>query len=199
MKNIFSLILILASIGLFFIYINPTYGGVTDSKERKDKSVKELKAERARYIEALNKSQDLDEVKQGLLTQYNSVSGAQKARLEKLLPDHIDSVRLVIDVVEIARKHGMRASNITIASSDTKNGKSSGKEDNGSIGPSDDKYKDADFTFILSGTYEQFVSFLGDLEKSLRIVDIESVSFDSDPSSPIYSFTLKVKTYLLNK
>ena len=63
--------------------------------------------------------------------------------------------------------------------------------------------------FIIEGRYETFISFMKELEKNLRLVDIKSVSFNvpqqssggdgggisADPN--VYSYTLKVETYWL--
>ncbi len=46
----------------------------------------------------------------------------------------------------------------------------------------------------VSGSYEAFKSFLRDLERSLRIIDINSVSFSAS-SKDQFDFSLKGKTY----
>ena len=58
--------------------------------------------------------------------------------------------------------------------------------------------------FSTQGTYSNFVNFVKDLEKNLRIVDIVSVDFSSSSGigvnpalSSIYKYDFKIKTYWL--
>ena len=55
-------------------------------------------------------------------------------------------------------------------------------------------------------SYSNFVSFVKDLEKSLRVVDVNSITFSStesvgtsQASSDMYKYEFKVKTYWLKK
>ena len=56
-----------------------------------------------------------------------------------------------------------------------------------------------DISFSIEGSYQNFLKFVGDLDKSLRIVDVQSVTFsslsDKDASSYLYNF--KIRTYWL--
>jgi Tfp pilus assembly protein PilO len=58
--------------------------------------------------------------------------------------------------------------------------------------------------FSTTGTYNNFLNFMKDLENNLRIVDISSISFSSNASSGvgsvasnIYTYDFKIKTYWL--
>jgi len=91
MRNITAIILILASIGLFFGYIDGTYS-----------DVKELRIEQADYDRALSNSKELQAERDKLLAKFNNIGTVDLDKLNKLLPDNIDNVRLVIDVDNIA-------------------------------------------------------------------------------------------------
>src|SRR3989344_2618120 len=62
-----------------------------------------------------------------------------------------------------------------------------------------------ELSFSTEGSYGSFVGFLQSLEKSLRIIDIESIRFSSaelpGSSQPkdVYKYDFKVKTYWLKK
>ena len=79
--------LIIASIGLifagsiFFAYTKPSYANVGL-----------LKAQIAQYDEALQKAAQLDQLKQDLLSKYNSFNPEDIDRLQLLLPDHADNI-----------------------------------------------------------------------------------------------------------
>ncbi len=74
MSNIISIILILASAGLFFGYIDPTYTGI-----------KTLLAEKAEYDGALTRSKELQIERDKLLTKFNAMPKADRDMLAKLV------------------------------------------------------------------------------------------------------------------
>ena len=49
----------------------------------------------------------------------------------------------------------------------------------------------------VTASYDNFIAFLKDLEKSLRLVDVVSLTFTAPESSPTYDFTIGLKTYWL--
>src|SRR3989338_7722833 len=120
MSNIISTILPISSLGVFFGYINPAYGALTGAQELTGRSVKELKEERSRYIDAMNKTREIEDARKGLLSKYNGILIEDRERIEKLLPDHIDSVRLIIDINNVASQYWMTLKNITLTGVETR-------------------------------------------------------------------------------
>src|SRR3972149_11708206 len=96
MKYILPAILILASLGLFFLFINPTYP-----------EVKDLKAKVDSYNEALNNSKKLQSVRDVLVSKYNGFSPDDIDRLGKLLPDNVDNIKLVLEIQRISAQFNM--------------------------------------------------------------------------------------------
>ena len=86
MSNLISIVLLIASVGIFFGYINPTYGAVTNKEDIKNRSIQELTAEKGRYTDALNKTREIETAQTGLLEKYSHIPLEDKERLEKLLP-----------------------------------------------------------------------------------------------------------------
>lgn len=193
MNNLTGTILVLASLGIFFGYINPTYGGVTGSTKLSDKSIKELQVDKGEYTDALSKATEIEEARKGLLRIYNDIPSEDLDKLLKLLPDHIDSVRLIIDINNVGSKYGMTLQNITLADSSGPNEKSSSS----SIGPKESKYSSVVLRFAVSGSYDNFRSFISDLERSLRLIDIDTISFSTKGEADIYDFNVTVSTYRL--
>ncbi|MDP3965268.1 MAG: hypothetical protein Q8Q13_00520 [bacterium] len=186
MNNFTASILIIASVGIFFGYINPTYGGRTGYLELERRSIVELREEKDRYAEALEKTKEIERARTGLLEKYNNISIEDRTRLEKLLPDHIDSVRLIIDINNIASGYGMTLTNISISES----GVSGFEESNEAIGPQEERFRAVEFRFGITGAYDEFRAFLFDLERSLRLVDVRTVTFGADEEEYDYSITL---------
>ncbi|HJL55844.1 MAG TPA: hypothetical protein QGF60_01410, partial [Candidatus Paceibacterota bacterium] len=100
----FPIILILLSVGLFFGFIDPTYN-----------EIQIILQEETRFDQALDKSKELQEVRDRLLSRYNTFSTNDLDRLTKLLPDNVDNVRLVLDIDNIASVYGIRIKNVAIS------------------------------------------------------------------------------------
>lgn len=198
MKYILPTILILASLGLFFLFINPTYISVQDLKVKVDS-----------YNEALNNSKKLQSVRDTLVSKYNNFSPDNIDRLGKLIPNNVDNIKLVLEIQRISDQYNMNVENIKY---DTLKQDTTGTNTfaaQAAPGPKKD-YADFNLEFSVKGSYSNFVGFLGSLEKSLRIVDIQSLSFSSaDVSSQtvnststvtpkdFYKYDFKIKTYWL--
>lgn len=203
------IILIALASTLFFVFTNPIYNDVSV-----------LRAQMASYNEALNNSKTLDSERDSLTAQYNQMNPDDLSRLQKLLPDNVDNIRLILEIEQIAAPYGMSLTNIKYdASSDTN---SAGSTANGTIiqggstntSASSKSYGVFNLEFSTSGTYDNFINFTKDLENNLRIVDISSISFSSDASntntsgtstgkkvgtntSEVYNYDFKIETYWL--
>jgi len=174
-KAVLPIVFILATIGIFVGYISPAY-----------QDVKTLRAEAGEYDEALDKSRELQQVRDALLSRYNTFSPNDLNRLARMLPDHVDNVRLVLDIDGIATKYNMRTRNVVVA-------EESNEE---SVGPSSTLYESVVVSFTVTATYPDFVRFLEDLERSLRLVDLTSLSF-AVSEGDLLEFKLGVRTYWL--
>ncbi len=208
MKNITPIALLLASLGIFFGYVNPTYTGTTGAADTSKMSIKELQTEAADYNDALNKTREIELTRDGLLAKYNAMSDIDKERINKLLPDHIDSVRLIIDINNIAAKYGMSLSDISLSgmpSAPAAAGTASGTPAPVN-GPNDLPYNSVKLGFSVTGNYSDFYSFLKELEESLRVVDVTSLSFSAAKTSSgqtaaagsgAFTYTMTIRPYYL--
>ena len=181
-RLILPILFILLSIGLFFMYIDPMY-----------MDIKETLAEEEKFDKALDKSKELKGIRDALLAKYNTFSTNDLDRLEKLLPDNVDNVRLVLDIDHIASTYGMRIKNVNISVADDR------KE--GAIGSSNKLYESVGLSFSITSSYDTLKQFIKDLEKSLRIVDVMNISITStgtaEIKNDIYSYNIGLKTYWL--
>lgn len=179
-KLAFPIIFILLSAGLFFIYIDPTY-----------EDIKKIITEEQRVDEALDKSKELQEVRNRLLSKYNTFSTNDLNRLKKLLPDNVDNVRLILDIDHIASIYGMRLKDVVVSVPDNRQAII--------IGPDNAPYKSVNLSFSLLSSYENMMNFIKDIERSLRIVDIIGISFTQlkSDSNEFYEYRIEIKTYWL--
>jgi len=209
MSNLFGLILLLASAGLFFGFTNPLYTGDSGSAEINKRSIKELRKDEAEYREALERTAEIERVRVGLVSKYNEIKSDDREKIAKLIPDHIDTVRLLIDLSNIAKGYNMTLTSISIGvgnGHEKSNGAkasallSGGSEVGavGAIGPDAKVYSTFGLSFSVSGSYENLVSFVRDLEQNLRLTDITALSLSAgDLSGSVYRLDLALTTYKL--
>lgn len=183
MKFILPSILIALSIVIFFFYIKPTLDDIST-----------YKGQVSQYDDALNNEMKLEQDRDALSNAYHSFPLDAEDRLGKLLPDNADNIRLVIDIQKMAIANGVNVVSTEFDSNQGATGTSA------SLDPraAQKDYGIFNLTFSVSGTYQNFLNFLKQLEASLRIVDIQSIDFSSgDKTNSNYTFLLKVDTYWL--
>jgi hypothetical protein len=163
--------------------------------------VKVLKAQASQYDEALSNSRKLQEQRDTLGVKYRGISPESLARLSKMLPDTADNIRLVIDIQQMAQSYGMQIASIKF---DTTQGVSSVNAAAVSAGTPADVAQAAkdygvfDFEFVTTATYPNFLSFIKDVESSLRLTDVQSIDFSApDPVKGTTNYTVKLRTYWL--
>jgi Tfp pilus assembly protein PilO len=176
MKQSSAFILILISIGLFYTFITP-------QKEK----VKTLKAQADEYNNVLDSVTELQETRDALMQKYESLPQAEIDQLTKILPDHVDNVRLALDIDGIAARYGI---SIRTIQTETEVVGDIFGDDNGKV------YEKVTVTFSFASNYANFRKFLADLEKSLRLIDVKSVGFQATDNG-IYDYKISFDTYWL--
>lgn len=180
MNLLTPIFLIIASVGIFYGYINPNYRG-----ENVPMNIEKLMQERKKYTEALNNSNDLISVRNNLVEKSNMMHADNLERLKKLLPDHVDNARLIIDIDGIASRYGLNIRNLGI-------GNDVGNQ--GELGPDNNPYGTINLKFNVIAPYDKFRTFIKDLEESLRIIDVVGISFSSTETG-YYDYGVTIKTY----
>ena len=203
MRLIIPIILIGVSVTVFVVFANPFY-----------KDIKELRAQVVSYDDALEKSKELEKAQEKLTAKSNSIDPVNLGKLQKLLPENIDNIRLILEIEQIASPFGMILKDVKYSPTDTKKEttKAGATTVQGEVQAMPSLSKDYgiwDLSFSTTGTYNNFLNFTRALENNLRIVDITSVNFSSDAtsagSSPVskipdvesYKYDFNIKTYWL--
>ena len=195
MRNIMPLILIIVSIAVFFFFIDPQY-----------KEVKSLQVEIEENNKTLDLATQLRQKREDLKEKYNSISFDEKNELEKLLPDTVDNVRLIIDINNIAEKYGVVIKDISVSTDeDSENDiKVVESEFTDIVGDSSLSYPDTSkigiisFSFSVSTQYDVFLELMKALQQTLRIVDIRDVTISRDSEDEVfYSYKITMDTYWL--
>lgn len=191
MKQGLPLILITLAVLTFIFFIDP-----------QNKEVQSLLKQKQENDTMLGLAQELTDKRKTLDNAYTAISIEEKQRLSKLLPDTVDNVRLILDINNVAEKRGLLIRDIAVTregekTENTPRNTMTSVDTAGDIGT-------ITLSFSVTAPYDQFISFLKDLEQALRIVDVRAleVSPASTPNAPrnantLYTFAITLDTYWL--
>lgn len=201
MKSILSIILIVAAALLFFFFTKPKLAELSASQ---------LEVSQLNIAEAAAKK--LEQRIAKLVEANNSISDEDKTKIETMVPNSVENVKLIIDFDKTlqamtdergtAALYARNNNGSKISIENPKVTQSSSVSD-GNFDAS--KLGVVSFSFSVSLTYGDFIEFLRRLEHSTRIIDVESISFsavspdskNSNQNDPIYTFNVGLKTYWL--
>lgn len=186
-KNITPLILIVLALGIYFTF--------TRSKLDELKSIRSVNVQ---YKQAIDNSEKLVKVRDQVRDTYNKISQDDRENLEKMLPDNVDNVRLIIDVNGVAARHGLALKSIKTSTVEDKN-TASGKTNTGQTSGSTKISNTQDtvtLSFNVASNYQTFINFLKDLEASLRIMEISKITLDASDNG-VYDYGVEIKTFWL--
>lgn len=194
-RNGTALILIVLSVG---IYLTFTSGKIDE--------LKGIQAVNEEYRTAIDNSARLIKVRDAVLGSYNNISSDDKERLNRILPDKMDNIRLIIDVKDnIAASHGLQLKDLKTEIKDDSSGQIpqgiAGENTNAESkqGPVKSSYGTITLSFKVTASYQAFLSFIRDLESTLRVMDITSISMTKSEDENNYDFGVSLNAYWLNK
>jgi Tfp pilus assembly protein PilO len=180
MRYFFLLLLIIASVGVFIALIIPQYD-----------NMKTVRANVAAYQNDLQVANQLQISRQALIAQYNGISKTDLDNITTLLPDNVDDIRLIIQLDALATKNGLSSLRDVNYDPDQAADQTAGSttataapDPTTDPATSNSPYGQFNLSFDTSGQYSNYLSFLSDVEKNLRLVDITNVAFISaDPTT----------------
>lgn len=164
----FALVLLAA---LFFTVIQPSFGRLQAAEA--ELTEYKLTIERADLLRTR-----IDE----LTALRNRIIPSDLARLEAILPDRVDSVKLALLLDTVATRHNMLVSSIKIeperaAEPETMYDPSTGLPmENPTLSSRSTRYLRTAVSFSLEGSYEQLRDFVTDLERNLVLMDISNLA-----------------------
>jgi len=215
MRFLFPIFIIILAGLIFFGLAMPMYYGSDNSYLKQyllhgsGKGIKTLVLERASLKEGLKTTAELQKISKDLEQRINSIKDSDLIRLDRYLPDNIDNVQLILDVNSIALQSGMQIKNIKIETVADKVSKAlppaKATSQDPTVGGLDHQISTLRMSFSTAGSYNNFLNFLDNLSHSLRLLDVEEISFQSvnaqtttpAQSKDFYQYNLKIKTYWL--
>lgn len=195
-KGVMPIVLLILAVGIYFTF----------TKGRMD-NINEIKTVNAGYEQALENVEKLIKVRDSVLKTYNSIDSNDRKRLDKIIPNNIDNVRLIIDVKGIGQQLGLPLRNVKTSATNSSVSSGSGASAttvvNGKLvstgsATDSDSYQTVTLSFEVSASYNQFLELLKAIESSLRILDITKISVTTNDTN-IYDYKVEVKTYWLKQ
>lgn len=199
-RTIISILGLIIAGAVFFLYAQPAYN-----------STHMLQAQINQYNQALEKSAELQKLKNTLLSRRNAFDPSAIDALHKMVPDHVNNIQLILDLDSVAGRFGMSLQNVVISNPASE---SSVQTAIGAINAGKQKYDSLTLKFTTRGSYSNFVQFMEELESSLRIVDVVSLTVSPEGSinrilqaddsaratvqlESLYRYDITIRTYWL--
>ncbi len=179
MRNSTALILLLISVALVYTVGFPYYDKINI-----------LRTQSSQYKNSLNQVDILAATRDDLEAKYKNMPQDEIAKLEKVLPDNVDTVNLAMNFDAIAAKYGISIKKISTVEQLDQSGATIVQGAPGGAS------QPVTVVFSFTTSYDGFRDFIGDIEKSLRITDIKNISFQTSDNG-LYEFNLAVQTYWL--
>ena len=182
-KNIIATILIVLAVGVYLTF--------TRAKIDEVNAVREINGQ---YSQAIRNADNLIKVRDQVLKDYNSLSAEDRGRLDKMVPNTTDNIRLVIDLNSIARLRGVVLKGVKASTA------ASGKTDSAQkidIIPTP-TLDTVNISFSVSAPYQQFIEFMRDIESNLRIMDLNHLTVAVSDTGT-YDFGVRLSTYWLRQ
>ncbi len=164
MRSILSIGVIAICVGMYFMYIKPM-----------TVEVKARRAEKEEYTKVLTRVDEIKTKRDNIIAEYNSISPEEIDRLNKIIPEKINSVSLLNDLSVIASAYGITIKEFKITDGDNASRDVVGANVSG-------VYKTSHITMNVNANYEVFLSFLEDIERSLSLIDVVNLNIVPGPT-----------------
>src|SRR5690606_33815652 len=153
MRYFLPLLLIGLGIAGYFLITKPIYDEALVLKEQADK-----------YNEALANSRILQAERDRMTAKFNSFNSGDLEKLEKIVPDSVDNIKLILEIQRVAQERGIVVSNVEFepeqfADTETPVQNQGNIRRPGATENSD--YETFNLEFSIAGRYKDFVEFMG--------------------------------------
>jgi Tfp pilus assembly protein PilO len=201
-RNITATILIVLAVGIYATYTRGVWADASSVKSVNDS-----------YASAIDNAQKLISVRDQVLKSYNDISADDRDRIDKMVPDTVDNIRLIIDLNSVALQHGFSLKNITAAAKSDSSDASPSVQGAPALAPSSvglspsvagslsiatPTLDTVTVSFSVTAPYQQFISFMQDLEASLRVMDLTHLTVSANDTGT-YDFGVQLTTYWLRQ
>lgn len=192
-RNITAIILVAIAIGIYFTY---TQGQIDHDNT--------IVAVNGQYQNAINNARSLEAIRDSVQEDFKQISPDDQAKLDKILPSSVNNIHLIVDVSKMANSNGFALRNIkadvvqNTAQSNAANTISPVPGMSGSSLIPTTSLANVKLSFDTTAPYYKFESFMQQLEKSLRIMDVTKLTLKATDTG-VYDFSVEINTYWLKQ
>jgi len=173
---------------VLFFFVRPMYADLTAVQD-----------DVAEYDDVLADAEEFNQLLNSLYAKQNSFSALERERLDFLVPDKIDEIRILVDLEALAKREGLlfRDINSTLEESEQDRAAPDKRQTNVSVAEDefDGRLESRDVTFTVSGTYRQFRAFLRQVEQSLILMEIVKIDFTSAADTALWDYNVTVRIF----
>lgn len=170
-----AVIFISAAVGVFWGWTMP----ILDQTQSLKKDIADLQGVMSRFY-------DLRQIKNDLTTTYNSISSKDYAQLNQIAPKSVKEGDLIVEFERLALVNGMVLKRVDI--------KPTPKEEKSIKLATKDSAEGISINLAMDGSYESLKSFLRQVEDSLRVIDVKTLSFSAGDKN-FYEFNIMAEAY----
>jgi Tfp pilus assembly protein PilO len=181
-SRLLPILAFVAAVLIFFLYVNPTYNGTIASTQAAITSDNQSLAAATAYTAKENQ----------LISAKNQIDPAALARLTTFLPDSSDDVGLILDLDALAAADGLSLTSVNVADQSTADASGGSTSATAPTTP----YASLDLTIAATGSYASFRSFLGSIESSERLLDVEQLTVKGSDTG-VYTYAMTLRLYWL--
>jgi len=180
-RSIISLLFFITAIVIFFVWTKPLLDDIGVLRGEKDS-----------FNKALENSRELQEVRDTLLGKFNSISVEDSASMSKIVPAQAESTELMVELSNIANSSGVIISKLNVQPEAETAQKPVFLESAGE--KNQQNYRKVNLSISFSASYEGFCVFLEEIQRSLRLIDVDKIDFFGKGGN-LYDFTIHAVAY----
>jgi hypothetical protein len=184
-SRVLPILAVMIAIGTFFVYVMPVWSGPIAATKVAIKNDNDALAAASEYKARENQ----------LASARDSIDPANLTRLATFLPDSVNNVGIILDINALAARSGILLSNIDVAASADAGGASGSSGGSPTIAQSD-PIGSVDLSLSAVGTYSALQTFLQGVEKSTRLLDVQSITVTGSDTG-VYNYTMTIRLYWL--
>ena len=185
-QRLIPIVIVIAAIGLFFVYTSPAYTGPVTAARLEVESLDG----------ALNAAKAFKDREARLLEERAALSPEGLERLEAFLPNNVNNIQLILDLDALAARSGVRLSNFNVGDQTAEGGPATAADGEGLALESTSAIGFIEITLTAEGTYSAFQTFLKATEQSLRMLDLVSLNVEGSATG-VYTYDMTFRIYWL--
>jgi hypothetical protein len=191
-KFVFTLLLILGVVLVSVFYFVPEWERFQSIRAQ----ISTLEAVSVEFDELLRQRDSLFDI-------VSRFSPADRERIEQTIPKGPEAGALLVLLERLANQDGVLLKNINVSTPSVVQStpppsdqpRPQGTPRPGGAG--EGKIKELPFDVNIAAPYQSLKTFLGDLERSVRIIDVLSISFNAAGLLPVYDVSIRAKAYYI--